>query len=79
MVGFSDFDYADYVDDKKSTYGYIFMVVEGAISWKSVKETLTASSNTEVEYVECYKATSHAIWLRNLIQLWRLFTQFLDR
>ena len=51
MVGFSDFDYAGYVDDKKSTSGYIFMMAEGAVSWKSVKQTFTTSSTMEVEYV----------------------------
>ena len=61
MVGFSDFDYASCVDDKKSTYGYIFMMVEGAVSWKSVKQTLKTSSTTKAEYVTCYEATCHAI------------------
>ena len=28
VVGFSDFDYAGCEDDKKSTYGYIFMMAE---------------------------------------------------
>ena len=37
VVGFSDSDYADYIDDKKSTSGYIFMMAEGAVLWKSVK------------------------------------------
>ena len=37
VVGFSDSDYEGCVDDKKSTSSYIFMMVEGAISWKSVK------------------------------------------
>ena len=37
VVGFSDSDYAGYVDDKKSTSDYIFMMVEGLVSWKSVK------------------------------------------
>ena len=37
VVGFSDSNYAGCVDDKKSTSGYIFMMAEGAISWKSVK------------------------------------------
>ena len=42
VVGFSDFDYVSYVDDKKFTSGYIFMMVEGAISWESVKQILTS-------------------------------------
>ena len=36
VIGFSDSDYAGHVDDKKSTSGYIFMMAEGAFSWKSV-------------------------------------------
>ncbi|XP_060972455.1 secreted RxLR effector protein 161-like [Cannabis sativa] len=55
------------VDDKKSTSGYIFMMAGGAISWKSVKQTLTASSTMEAEYMACYEATCQAIWLRNFI------------
>ena len=67
VVGFSDSNYADCMDDKKSTSGYIFMMVKGAVSWKSVKQTLTTSSTMEAEYVECYEATCHVIWLRNFI------------
>ena len=67
MVGFSDSDYAGCVDDKKFTSGYIFMMDEGAVSWKSVKKTLTPSSTMEVEYMPCYEATCHTIWLRNFI------------
>ena len=55
------------MDDKKFNSSYIFMMVEGAVSWKSVKQALTASSTIEVEYVACYEATCHAIWLRNFI------------
>ena len=51
VVSFSDSDYAGYMDDKKSTSSYIFMMAEGAVSWKSVNQTLTASSTMEVEYV----------------------------
>ena len=37
MVGFRDSDYAGCMDDKKSTFGYIFKMAEGVVSWKSVK------------------------------------------
>ena len=33
VVGFSDFNYAGCMDDKKSTSCYIFMMVEGVVSW----------------------------------------------
>ena len=32
VVGFSDFDYVGYVDDKKSTSCYILMMAKGAVS-----------------------------------------------
>ena len=67
MVGFSDSDCVGYMDDKNSTSGYIFMIDKGAVSWKSVKHTLIASSTMKAEYVACYEATCHAIWLRNFI------------
>ncbi|KAL5566878.1 hypothetical protein UlMin_030042 [Ulmus minor] len=37
------------VDDKKSTTSYIFIMARGAISWKSAKQTLTASSTMELK------------------------------
>ena len=77
VIGFSDFDYAGCVDDKKSTSGYIFMMVEGAVSWKSVNQTLTTSSNMKAEYVACYEATCQ-YGCRTSFQLWSLFTPFLD-
>ncbi|RVW26505.1 Retrovirus-related Pol polyprotein from transposon TNT 1-94 [Vitis vinifera] len=39
----------------------------GAISWKSVKHSLIASSTMYAEFVACYGASSQAVWLRNLI------------
>ena len=67
VVGFSDSDYEGCIDDKKSTSSYIFMIAEGAILRKSVKQTLTTSSTMESEYVVRYEATCHVIWLRNFI------------
>ena len=54
---------------KKFTFGYIFMMDEGVVSWKSVKQTLIASTTIEVDYVACYEAICRAIfiWLRNFI------------
>ena len=43
------------------------MLARGAISWKSVKLTLTATSTIEAEYIACYEATRQAIRLTNFI------------
>nr|KYP61951.1 Retrovirus-related Pol polyprotein from transposon TNT 1-94 [Cajanus cajan] len=40
---------------------------------QSVKQTLTASSTMEAEYVSCYEATCQAVWLKNLISSFHIF------
>jgi len=67
VIGYSDSDFAGCVDSCKSTSGYIFMMTGGTISWKSVKQTLTATSTMEVESVSCFEATSHDVWLKSFI------------
>ncbi|RVW43546.1 Retrovirus-related Pol polyprotein from transposon TNT 1-94 [Vitis vinifera] len=67
VVGYSDSDFGGCSNDRKSTLGYIFMLASGAISWKSVKQSLIASSTMYAEFVACYGASSQAVWLRNLI------------
>ena len=66
VIGYSDSDFAGCPDDRKSTYGFIFMMAGGAVSWKSVKQTLTATSTMEAEYVTCYEATCQAMWLKKI-------------
>ncbi|KAL4354134.1 hypothetical protein GQ457_06G003750 [Hibiscus cannabinus] len=66
VVGYSDSDFVGCVDSRKSTSGYIFMFASGAISWRSVKQTLTATSTMEAEFVSCFEATSHGVWLKKL-------------
>ncbi|KAA0036645.1 Retrovirus-related Pol polyprotein from transposon TNT 1-94 [Cucumis melo var. makuwa] len=34
VIGYSDSDFAGCVDTRKSTFGYLFLLAEGAISWK---------------------------------------------
>ncbi|RVX12008.1 Copia protein [Vitis vinifera] len=67
VVGYSDSDFAGCVDSCKSTSGYIFILAGGVISWKSVKQTLTATSTMEVEFISCFEATSHGVWLKSFI------------
>ena len=67
IIGYSNSNYSCCKDTKRSTYGYVFMLYDGPISWKSHKESLVASSIIEVEYIACYEVTCHAIWLRNFV------------
>ena len=67
MIGYLDSDFVGCVDNRKSTFGYLLVLGEGAIPWKSAKQSVIASSTMEVEFIACYEATIHALWLRNFI------------
>ena len=67
VVGYTDSDFAGCLDSRKSTFGYLFLLAEGAVSWKSAKQTVIASSTMEAEFVACFEATIHALWMRNFI------------
>jgi hypothetical protein len=60
FVGYADVDFAG--DDlRKSTSDYIFTLAGGAISWKSSKQTITASSTMQAEFLSCYMAVGKAV------------------
>ncbi|OIT38180.1 retrovirus-related pol polyprotein from transposon tnt 1-94, partial [Nicotiana attenuata] len=46
---------------------YVFMLAGGAISWRSSKQALTATFTMEAEFVSCFEATSHGVWLKSFI------------
>lgn len=72
VIGYSDPDFAGWQDSRRSTYGYVFLLAGGAISWRSAKQTLIASSTMAVEFVACYEASNHAICLRNFVTRLRI-------
>ena len=66
IIGYSDSNFARCRDSMKSTSSYIYLLARGAISWKStVKQSIVASSTMAAEFVACYEASNHGIWLRN--------------
>ena len=66
-IRYSDSDFAGCQDSMKSTLGYIYLLAGGAISWKSVKRSIVTSSTMEAEFVACYEASNHGIWLQNFV------------
>jgi hypothetical protein len=60
------------MNDRKSTSGFIFMLVGGAISWSSKKQPSVALSSTEAKYITGTHAAKEAIWLQNLVsEIWK--------
>ena len=37
IIGYFDFDFVGYIDGRRSTSSYVFMLAERVVSWKSVK------------------------------------------
>ncbi|GJZ51429.1 hypothetical protein Tco_0605944 [Tanacetum coccineum] len=54
-------------DDTKSQTGYVFVLNGGAVDWKSAKQSTTAMSSTEAEYIAAAEASMEAIWMRKFI------------
>ena len=72
VVGYSNSDFAGCVDSRKSISGYVFMFYSGVLSWRSAKQTLIATSTIKVEFVSCFEATSHGVWMKSFISGFRI-------
>ena len=46
---------------------YVFRLAKGAISWKSVKQSLIVTSTMEAKFIAYYETSNQVIWLRNFI------------
>lgn len=51
----------------QSTTGYAFFLNGMPISWSSKKQSITAQSSTEAEYVAVPEAAKQAIWIRHFL------------
>ena len=65
-MGFSDSDFAGDKITSKSTYGYLFIVAGGPISWKSKRSSTIALSTMEAEADALTEAVREVQWLKNL-------------
>jgi hypothetical protein len=70
--GFSDSDWAEDRDDRKSTSAYTFRIGDGAISWKSRKQATVSLSSTEAEYKAISDSCKEGLWLRHVLSELRL-------
>ena len=68
VEGYTNADYAGDLDKRRSTLGYIFMFVGGAVSWQSPLQSCTSMSTTEAEYIAALEACREAIWLTWLVK-----------
>lgn len=64
--GYSDADWAGDKSTRRSTTGYVFKFLNGALSWKSRLQPTVALSSTEAEYRATTEAGQEATWLQSL-------------
>jgi hypothetical protein len=67
LVGFTDSDWANCLDTRRSVGGYSFTLGSGVVSWTTRKQKTVASSSCEAEYTAAYECGKEAIWLRMLL------------
>jgi hypothetical protein len=68
LTDYSDSDWADNPDHRKSTIGYAFGTGSGIVSWSSKKQPIVSLSSTEAECKALCATTCEAVWLRRLLQ-----------
>jgi len=51
LMAFSDSDYVGDQDDRRSTFGYVFMLNGGAVGWSLKKQPVVSLSTIEAEFI----------------------------
>jgi hypothetical protein len=60
---FSDSDWANCLDTRRSVGGYVCSLSSGAISWAVRKQKVVAASSCEAEYIAAFETAKECIWL----------------
>jgi hypothetical protein len=80
LKGYIDSDFAGkYPESTKSTSGYVFLLAGGAVAWKTVKQTLTATSTMQAEFIAVYEGVCQGMWLRNFLMQTRVLDSIVSR
>jgi hypothetical protein len=67
IKGFTDADWGNDTDDRKSIGGWCYLINGCAVNWSSKKQNTVAKSTAEAEYVALGDAASEAIWLKQFL------------
>jgi hypothetical protein len=70
LTTYSDVDWANCVDERKSTSGGAFFLGDSLVAWLSTKQSSIALSTTEAEYVAAAACCTQVIWMiQDLVDL----------
>ena len=67
LVGYADAGYKSDPHKARSQTGYLFCYNDTAISWRSTKQTLVATSSNHSEIIALYEAGRECVWLRSVV------------
>ena len=67
VVGYADARYLSYPHKACSQTSYVFTIGGTAISWRSTKQTLVATSSNHAEILALHEATWECFWLRAVV------------
>jgi len=67
LVGYTDSDWANCLDTRRSMGGFGFSLGAGLILWNAKKQKTVASSSCKAKYTATFEASKEAIWLRKLL------------
>ena len=68
LLGYADAGYLSDPHKVRSQTGYIFTYGNTAISWRSVKQTMVATSSNHPKILALHEANKECVWLRSIIQ-----------
>jgi hypothetical protein len=67
LLGYGDASWGNR-PDRKSTSGYVLLLLGGPVSWKSSRQKIVALSTCEAEYVAAADAAKEIIWIRGILR-----------
>lgn len=68
LIGFTGSDYAESVEDRRSTPGYVFMLSGAVVTWSSRKQPIVTLSTTEAEFIAAVGSSCQAIWMQRVLK-----------
>jgi hypothetical protein len=67
VLRYCDAGWGGYLEDRRSTIGFVFIMGGGAISWSSKRQPIIALSTMEAKYMGNTQATKEAMWITKLM------------